>query len=73
MLRPLFEWNAVTTKDELVDKIEPELATFPGIRPAFSQPIALRVNELIRCIESDIAIKIFDNDIDVLFETAERR
>ena len=37
---------------------------FPGIRPAFSQPIALRVNELISGIKSDVAIKIFGDDMD---------
>ncbi len=72
MLRPRSQWTAVATKEELVDKIEKELKAFPGIRPAFSQPIALRVNELISGIKSDVAIKIFGNDIDVLLETAER-
>jgi len=72
MLRPRSQWSVVTTKEELVDKIEQELAAFPGIRPAFSQPIALRVNELISGIKSDVALKIFGNDIDVLLETADR-
>jgi len=72
MLRPRSQWTAVATKEELVDGIEKELGAFPGIRPAFSQPIALRVNELISGIKSDVAIKIFGNDIDVLLETAER-
>lgn len=72
MLTPRPQWSAARTKEELVDKIEQELAAFPGIRPAFSQPIALRVNELISGIKSDIAIKIFGNDIDILLETAER-
>ena len=40
------------------------------IRPAFSQPIALRVNELISGIKSDIAIKIFGEDIDILLDKA---
>jgi len=72
MLKPEDQWEVATTKGELVDKIEQELQAFPGIRPAFSQPIALRVNELISGIKSDIAIKIFGEDIDVLLETAER-
>ena len=44
----------------------------PGIRPAFSQPIALRVNELISGIKSDIAIKIFGEDLDRLIEISGR-
>jgi len=72
MLTPREQWEVADTKEELVDKIEQELKAFPGIRPAFSQPIALRVNELISGIKSDIAIKIFGDDMDVLIETAER-
>ncbi len=72
MLKPPDQWKVAGTKAELVDKIEQELQAFPGIRPAFSQPIALRVNELISGIKSDVAIKIFGNDIDVLLETSER-
>jgi cobalt-zinc-cadmium resistance protein CzcA len=60
------------SKEEMVQAISEELAAFPGIRPAFSQPIALRVNELISGIKSDVAIKIFADDIDVLSETAEK-
>ncbi|MBA7484159.1 Cobalt-zinc-cadmium resistance protein CzcA [subsurface metagenome] len=60
------------SKEEMVQAISDELAAFPGIRPAFSQPIALRVNELISGIKSDVAIKIFADDIDVLSGTAEK-
>jgi cobalt-zinc-cadmium resistance protein CzcA len=71
MLKPPEEWTAATSKAQLIEKIDNELKAFPGIRPAFSQPIALRVNELISGIKSDIAIKIFGDDIEVLIETAE--
>jgi len=70
MLKPYDQWKAVSNKDELIERIEKELKMFPGIRPAFSQPIALRVNELISGIKSDIAIKIFGDDINVLLDTA---
>ncbi len=71
MLKPKKQWTTAQSKAELVASIEEELKLFPGIRPAFSQPIALRVNELISGIKSDIAIKIFGDDIDTLIETAE--
>jgi cobalt-zinc-cadmium resistance protein CzcA len=71
MLKPKERWTAAESKAQLIEKIANELKAFPGIRPAFSQPIALRVNELISGIKSDIAIKIFGDDIDVLIETAE--
>lgn len=72
MLKPRKQWTAVGTKKELIEKIDGELAKFPGIRPAFSQPIALRVNELISGIKSDVAIKIFGEDIDRLIQIGER-
>ena len=70
MLRPKNQWTAVESKAELIERIDEALKAFPGIRPAFSQPIALRVNELISGIKSDIAIKIFGDDMNVLIETA---
>ncbi len=72
MLKPRREWKTGRSKEDLVEAIERELSAFPGIRPAFSQPIVLRVNELISGIKSDVAIKIFGNDMDTLRATAER-
>jgi heavy metal efflux system protein len=72
MLKPPKEWSAGMTKAKLVEGINTELAAIPGIRPAFSQPIALRVNELISGIKSDVAIKIFGEDIDLLRTTGEQ-
>jgi len=71
-LHPRGKWKKARTKSELVEEIETQLKAFPGIRPAFSQPIALRVNELISGIKSDLAIKIFGDDIEYLVETAEK-
>jgi cobalt-zinc-cadmium resistance protein CzcA len=72
MFKPDYEKKFGRSKEEMVQAISDELAAFPGIRPAFSQPIALRVNELISGIKSDVAIKIFADDIDVMSETAEK-
>ncbi|HOX07601.1 MAG TPA: efflux RND transporter permease subunit [Planctomycetota bacterium] len=72
MLKPRKEWSKGMTRDKLVREVSQELATVPGIRPAFSQPIALRVNELISGIKSDVAIKIFGEDMDVLRAAGER-
>ncbi len=72
MLHPRSLWQAAKTKAELVTQIEEALKAFPGIRPAFSQPIALRVNELISGIKSDVAIKIFGYDMDQLVRAAEQ-
>ncbi len=72
MFKPDYEKEFGCSKEEIVQAVSEELAVIPGIRPAFSQPISLRVNELISGIKSDVAIKIFGDDIDVLTGTAER-
>ena len=72
MFKPDYESISGRSKEQTVEAIGEELTTFPGIRPAFSQPITLRVNELISGIKSDVAIKVFGDDIDVLVGAAEK-
>ena len=72
MLKPREQWSKGLTKEKLVERIGIEMAAIPGIRPAFSQPIALRVNELLSGIKSDVAIKIIGDDMDRLRETGEK-
>ncbi len=71
-LHPKGAWKSRRTKPELVTAIQEELGAIPGIRMSFSQPIALRVNELISGIKSDLAIKFFGPDLEVLRENANR-
>jgi len=66
MLRPRELWGTGRDKAELVEAIRSELARIPGLRFSFSQPIALRVNELISGVKSDLAVKVFGPDLDVL-------
>lgn len=72
MLKPRQKWSKGMTKEKLVKEINLELSAIPGLRPAFSQPIALRVNELISGIKSDVAIKVFGEDMEVLRAAGER-
>jgi cobalt-zinc-cadmium resistance protein CzcA len=72
MFKPEYRSILGRSKEQVVAAIGAELDAFPGIRPSFSQPIALRVNELISGIKSDVAIKIFGDNIDILTGTAER-
>lgn len=72
MLKPKDQWSKGLTKEKLVRAISIELAAIPGIRPAFSQPIALRVNELLSGIKSDVAIKVIGDDMERLRETGEK-
>jgi len=71
MLKHRKFWT-VKTKQELIEKMDKELSQVPGIKLNFSQPIALRVNELISGVKSDIAVKIFGYDLEILAETAEK-
>ena len=66
MLKPESQWETGRNRAELVEAVEGRLSRIPGMRLAFSQPIALRVNELISGIKSDLAVKIFGEDMDAL-------
>lgn len=70
-LKPREEWTSATTKEELVDKIRAAVAEVPGLSANFSQPIQLRVDELVSGVKSAIGIKIFGDDLDVLRDRAD--
>lgn len=71
MLKPKKYWKTTKSKEELIERMKERLEIIPGITYAFSQPIEMRVNELIAGTRSDIAIKIFGDDFDVLREKAD--
>lgn len=71
ILRPQREWTTAKTKVELVEKIRPELEKIPGIVLNISQPIALRVDELISGVKSQIAVKLFGDNMEVLKSKAD--
>lgn len=60
------------SKQDLLNDIESTLAEIPGNNYEFTQPIQMRFNELIAGVRSDLAIKIFGDDLQVLFENAEK-
>jgi len=64
------EWTEVKTKEELADKFKDALSVIPGIEYEFTQPIEMRFNELITGVRSDIAIKIFGEDLDYISKKA---
>ena len=65
-LRPRERWRHATTQDELVKEIEEALSGLPGTRLSFSQPIEMRVNEMVAGVRADLGIKLFGDDLDVL-------
>ena len=70
-LRPRDEWKTATTKEELIEKMVEELRHMPGINYNITQPIAMRVDELVSGVKSDVAVKLFGEDMAVLTEKAE--
>ena len=67
LLKPKDEWpNPKQTIDELRQRMMTVLATLPGNNSEFSQPIELRFNELISGVRSDVGIKLFGDDLDIL-------
>ncbi|MBK8481688.1 MAG: efflux RND transporter permease subunit [Proteobacteria bacterium] len=70
-LKPRRAWRAASTQDELVESMRRALAGLPGMRTVFTQPIEMRINEMIAGIRSDIGIKLFGDDFDQLRLTAD--
>jgi len=66
ILKPKDEWVSADSKDELANKFKEALAIIPGMEVEFTQPIEMRFNELISGVRSDLAIKIFGDDLDIL-------
>lgn len=72
MLKPRQQWpNPHKPKQELVQEIEEAVQRIPGNNYEFTQPIQMRFNELISGVRSDVAVKIFGDDMPVLLKTAE--
>ncbi len=69
MLHPREEWTRASTQEELAEEIEEFLGSIPGQNYEISQPIELRFNELISGVRSDLAVKIFGDDLDLLLKS----
>ncbi|WDT69769.1 MAG: CusA/CzcA family heavy metal efflux RND transporter [Candidatus Manganitrophus sp.] len=73
MLKPRSEWpDPKRSKADLVHAIEAAVRKIPGNNYEFTQPIQMRFNELIAGVRSDVAVKVFGDEMDVLFETGEK-
>ena len=70
-LKPKGEWTSADSKDELADKFKEALSNeIAGVDFEFTQPIEMRFNELITGVRADLAIKVFGEDLDVLYRKA---
>ena len=70
-LKPRNQWTRAITQESLCVLIEKELRTIPGLKFAFSQPIEMRINEMLAGTRSDLSVKLFGDDLQVLKSKAE--
>jgi cobalt-zinc-cadmium resistance protein CzcA len=67
MLKPQSEWRPGVTRDRLIDEMDKLLTErVPGMKFGFSQPIEMRVNELVAGVKSDVAALIYGPDLRIL-------
>ena len=69
-LIPKGEWTSADSKDGLAEKFKEALSIIPGVDYEFTQPIEMRFNELITGVRADLAIKVFGEDLDLLYSKA---
>ena len=69
-LKPRSQWTRAGTQDQLTEQIQKTIRRLPGQKVAMTQPIEMRLNEMISGIRSDVAVKLFGDDFDVLQEKA---
>jgi cobalt-zinc-cadmium resistance protein CzcA len=65
-LHPRDEWQHAHSQAELVQKMTAVVDDLPGLNMVFTQPIEMRMNEMVAGIRSDVGIKIFGDDFDEL-------
>ncbi|MCA9110878.1 MAG: efflux RND transporter permease subunit, partial [Planctomycetaceae bacterium] len=70
-LKPRSQWSRAQTQAELTEKMEKVLRDFPGTKLGFSQPIEMRINEMVSGVRADLGVKLFGDDFDVLVEKAQ--
>jgi len=70
ILKDHSQWTSASTRVELADKMQAALAGIPGVNMEFQQPIQMRFNELISGVKSDVSIKIYGDDLGILYEKA---
>ncbi len=65
-LTPRHQWKRAASQGELVELIQRELRDMPGQRVAMTQPIEMRMNEMIAGVRGDVAMKLYGDDLNIL-------
>lgn len=71
LLKPRNEWR-MDNKEGLIEKLRAVMSQLPGLEYSFTQPIDMRVNEMILGVRGDLAIKLFGTDLNVLNAKAQQ-
>jgi cobalt-zinc-cadmium resistance protein CzcA len=72
LLKPHDEWTTAKTKEELIEAFDERLKEIPGVVYNFTQPLAMRLDEVISGVRSDVAVKLFGDDPERLEQEAEK-
>jgi heavy metal efflux system protein len=70
VLKPKHEWR-MDNKEELIQEIRKAMQGTPGIAYGFTQPIEMRVSEMLSGVRGDVAVKLFGEDLNILNHKAE--
>lgn len=65
-LTPRESWKRGATQDDLMREMSAQLEDMPGMRAAFTQPIEMRMNEMVAGLRADVGIKLYGDDFDIL-------
>lgn len=65
-LTPREVWKRAAHQEDLVTQMQTMLATFPAMKTVFTQPIEMRVNEMIAGVRADLGVKVFGDDFEIL-------
>ncbi len=71
ILKDKSQWQTASGKEALADSMRQALAIIPGVSLEFQQPIEMRFNELLTGVKSDIAVKIYGENLDMLYQKAQ--
>ena len=65
-LTPRDQWTSAKTQAELTQMMSATLEELPGVRPIFTQPIEMRMNEMVAGVRTDVGVKIYGDDLEQL-------
>ncbi|KKK57764.1 hypothetical protein LCGC14_3051200, partial [marine sediment metagenome] len=72
LLKPRSEWTTARRKEGLVDALREKLDSVPGVEFGYTQPIQMRVDELVSGVKSQIAVKVFGDDLNQLADLGDQ-